>query len=68
MTTPRKEGVYEAAEIIAKGLVAAFISPNESDTNLEAANVVDALFFIGRGLNRIAVALEKANERPWNST
>ena len=30
------------------------ISPNESDRNLEAANVVDGLFAIARGLNRLA--------------
>lgn len=33
-------------------------SPNELDTNLEAANVVDGLYFIGRAINRLAAALE----------
>ncbi len=32
-------------------------SPNESDHNGEAANIVDALFFIGRSLDGVADAL-----------
>lgn len=48
----------------AKALRATLISPNESDSNFEAANVVDGLFAIARALTRIAVALEeKANSR-----
>jgi len=44
-------------------LLDCFISPNESDRNLEAANVVDGLFAIARGLTAIAKAIEelKAN-------
>lgn len=36
-----------------------FTSPNELDRNGEPANVVDGLFAIARGLNRIADALER---------
>ncbi len=42
----------------AKALYDTLISPNESDSNLEAANVVDGLFFIGRALFRLAKAVE----------
>jgi hypothetical protein len=44
---------------IAEALLATLISPNESDKNWEAANVVDGLFLIGRALHRIADALER---------
>jgi hypothetical protein len=43
---------------IAEALHDTLISPNESDSNLEAANVVDGLFFIGRALIRLAKAVE----------
>jgi hypothetical protein len=39
------------------------ISSNESDRNLEAANVVDGLFAIARGLNRLAEAVERFNPK-----
>jgi hypothetical protein len=35
------------------------VSPNECDSHLEPANVVDALFFIGRQVGRLATALER---------
>jgi hypothetical protein len=35
------------------------ISNNESDRNLEPANVVDGLFAIARALERVAVALRE---------
>tara|TARA_Y100000310_G_C20203616_1_gene588057 strand:+ start:62 stop:310 length:249 start_codon:yes stop_codon:yes gene_type:complete len=44
---------------IADALLAALISPNETDRNLEDANVVDGLFAISRGLNRIASAIDR---------
>jgi len=50
----------ETARVLSETL----ISPNESDRNGEAANVVDGLFAISRALNRIAVALE--DHEPWN--
>lgn len=42
----------------AEALYETLISPNESDSNLEAANVVDGLFFIGRAIARLAKAVE----------
>ena len=33
------------------------ISPNETDVNLESANVVDGLFFIGRAIQQVARSL-----------
>jgi len=41
MTTPNENA-------IAKAIKATLISPNEADSNLEAANVVDGLFFLAR--------------------
>lgn len=43
----------------AKALYDTLISTNESDSNLEAANVVDGLFFIGRALFRLAKVVEE---------
>jgi hypothetical protein len=44
---------------LSSALLATLISPNESDQNFEAANVVDGLFAISRSLDRIAAALER---------
>lgn len=38
-------------------LVECLISPNESDRNMEPANVVDGLFAIARGLQAVAKAI-----------
>ena len=43
---------------IAKAIHENFTSTNECDSNLENANVVDGLFFMARGLHRIAEAIE----------
>jgi hypothetical protein len=43
---------------VADALARTLISPNEADSNLEPANVVDGLFAIARALGRIATALE----------
>jgi hypothetical protein len=43
----------------AEAIRAVLISPNEADRNLEPANVVDALFFIGRALHSLGEAVEK---------
>lgn len=43
---------------VASAISQSFISPNESDKNLEPANVVDGLFAIARALDRIATVLE----------
>jgi len=44
---------------IAKAIWGTLSSPNESDSNLETANVVDALCKCARGLHRIAEALNR---------
>jgi hypothetical protein len=46
-----------------KAIRATLVSPNERDSNLEAANVVDGLFAIARALDRLAVAVEGAHRR-----
>ena len=43
-------------------------SLNELDSNLEAANVVDGLFAIARGLNHVAEALEKLGKHGEEDT
>jgi hypothetical protein len=43
---------------LADAIRATLISPNETDSNLEPANVVDGLFAIARALNRISVSLD----------
>lgn len=43
---------------VADALTRTLISPNEADSNLEPANVVDGLFAIARALDRIATALD----------
>ena len=47
----------DKTDAIAKALANCLISPNESDSNFEAANVVDGIFAIARALNRCAEAL-----------
>lgn len=42
----------------AKALYETLISPNESDSNFEPANVVDGLFAIARAINRLAAAFK----------
>jgi len=43
---------------VAAALRQVLVSPNECDSNLEAANMVDGLFAIARALHRIAEAIE----------
>ena len=50
------------SDVIAKALHDTLISPNECDSNFEAANVVDGLFAIARALHRIADAMKPADE------
>jgi len=47
---------------IPAALRATLISPNECDSNLEAANVLDGLFAIARALHHVAKAIEAAHE------
>ena len=42
---------------LADAIELTLISPNETDVNLEPANVVDGLFFIGRAIQKVAHAL-----------
>ena len=48
-----------AQDKVAEAIADAFISPNELDRNMEPANVVDGLFAIARGLNKVAIALDR---------
>lgn len=48
------------AEIIADAMHFCLISPNEADSNGEAANIVDALAKIGRGLYAVARAIDRS--------
>ena len=50
------------ARILAEAIRDVFESPNEADRNMENANVVDGLFFIGRALSRLAEVAEEANK------
>lgn len=45
-------------ESLKQALAHVFISPNESDRNFEAANVVDALFAIARAIEHLAEAMK----------
>jgi hypothetical protein len=44
---------------IARAVDRNFTSPNEADTNLEPANVVDGLFAIARALHHLANVIDK---------
>jgi len=50
---------------IAKALLHTLQSPNVSDSNFEAANVVDAIDSVARAINRLAVAVgQLADQNP----
>lgn len=51
-------------DAVALALRDVFTTPNESDSNGEVPNVVDALYYLGRELGRIADALEKDRDSP----
>jgi hypothetical protein len=44
--------------VLADVLQAVFISPNETDSNLEPANIVDALCMLARAVNNLAAAIK----------
>ncbi len=44
---------------VAEAILETLVSPNESDSNFESANVVDGLFAIAHALNKVAQALER---------
>ncbi len=52
------EGLEGLCEQYGKTTTACFISPNECDSNLEPANVVDGLFAIARSINNLVEVIE----------
>ena len=40
MTNETLDDVFDAARLVAEAIASAFISPNETDSNMEAANIV----------------------------
>lgn len=57
MTAPRPD------ERLAEAIWGTLQSPNELDSNWEAANVVDGLAKIARAIHRLAEAVERFNPR-----
>jgi hypothetical protein len=53
---------------LAEALRAVLVSPNECDSNLEPANVVDALFAAGRIVNYGLKAVAAADNSARNAT
>ena len=43
-------------ERVLEGLRYVFTSPNEADSNLETANIVDGLYRLARAIDRLAVS------------
>ncbi len=56
-----REQTAESLDRLGRAVREVFVSPNESDRNMEPANVVDGLFAIARGLHAIADALHMDN-------
>jgi hypothetical protein len=52
---------------VAKAIGYALVSPNEGDSNGEAANVVDGLFAIARAIDNLA-AVMRGEAAPMRST
>lgn len=52
-------GIEVAGDNIADAVKSTLISPNETDRNLEAANVVDGLYAVARALHHVAEAIER---------
>jgi hypothetical protein len=46
----------------AVAIAAGLITPNETDTNGEPANVVDGLFAIARAIDRLADTMQRASQ------
>ena len=46
-------------ERVLEGLRYVFTSPNEADSNLETANIVDGLYRLARAIDRLAVEVSK---------
>jgi hypothetical protein len=47
---------------ISETLAQVFITPNESDRNMEPANIVDGLFILARSNFRLAAAIDRLAE------
>lgn len=62
-TVPLVEVVSTKQDEIGKALLDTLISPNESDRNWEAANVVDGLFFIGRAILKLSDSIDALNAK-----
>jgi hypothetical protein len=54
---------FEEENKIASAIESALISANESDRNMESANVVDGLFAIARALYAVAKSIDKLAEK-----
>jgi hypothetical protein len=65
--TRRTSRATPPSSSVATALTATLISPNECDSNFEAANVVDGLFAIARALHDVAGAIRES-EPPARST
>lgn len=52
---------------LADAVYDAFISPNESDRNMEPANVVDGLFAIARSIAHLANAIRDVNNPSYRN-
>jgi hypothetical protein len=52
-----------AGDVVAEALHAVLVSPNEADSNLEPANVVDGLFAIARAIRALAHAVGEHGQR-----
>lgn len=63
MTSPIYRQRPSAQKTPAQAIYDTLISPNEADTNLEPANVVDGLFEVARAIQRVADALDRLAER-----
>lgn len=53
----------ELHRILSEVFGSCFVSPNETDQNLEAANVVDGLFAVARSIEKLADAVASLKER-----
>ncbi|MGB9662265.1 MAG: hypothetical protein ACPL5F_09675 [Moorellaceae bacterium] len=53
---------YDILDRLAEALLRTLETPNEYDRNLEPANVVDGLYFLGRAIHRLAQAVEALAE------
>jgi hypothetical protein len=55
----RGNGKSDHTKDLVEALGYVFVSPNEADSNYEAANVVDGLYALSRAVYALADAIEK---------